>query len=344
MSDILNNLSEEEIAAYSAMPEGERHIVVGSNRVVTVPEELKRIGVQYDHNIETVTFDCPRYWDGHDMSKMVVYINYMTPDGVFGAFVAQNVRVDANDISIMHFDWTISKHVTRVNGNLSFLVCVKNVDDNGRETNHWNSELNKDLYISEGLEADEPILDEGSDVVTQILLRLSAVEQQLENGGSGGAMVFKDIVEELPETANEGDVYKLNRTSWELHSDSVLLDSPWGASIYENDIYISRTGDSGTFAFADDIASAAEKVGKLPAPIKIVSPSDGIEFIINYESQETTYYPPDGGAPEMACNIVGKTTVEGSAFIGGYREDIAMYYAKIEAVTYVYHNGEWIDL
>ena len=182
MSDIFNGLSEEEIAAYSAIPSEEPHIVVGPNRVVTVPESLKRIGVQYDHNIETVTFDCPRYWDGHDMSTMVVYINYLTPNGETGSFVAQNVTVDENDISIMHFDWTISKHVTNSNGYVKFLVCVKDTNSDGIEIKHWNSELNSDLYISEGLElGNEPIQEDYPDVITQILLRLNDVEEAISD-------------------------------------------------------------------------------------------------------------------------------------------------------------------
>ena len=48
----------------------EPHIVIGYDRVVTVPDQLKRLAVQYDHDIETVTFDCPRYWGKHDMSQM----------------------------------------------------------------------------------------------------------------------------------------------------------------------------------------------------------------------------------------------------------------------------------
>lgn len=31
----------------------EPHIVVGSDRMITVPDELKNIAVQYDHNVET---------------------------------------------------------------------------------------------------------------------------------------------------------------------------------------------------------------------------------------------------------------------------------------------------
>ena len=149
--EMLSSLTEEEIAAYTANPE-ERHIIVDETRKITVPDELKRIAVQYDHNIETVTFDCPRYWDNHDMSTMTVYINYKRPDSIFGSYIADNIRIDESDDAIMHFDWTISKNVTEKAGAISFLVCIKTVNDEGKDVNHWNSELNSEMYVSQGLE------------------------------------------------------------------------------------------------------------------------------------------------------------------------------------------------
>lgn len=169
-SELLNSLSEDDIATYTAEPETEEHIVVGEDRFITVPDTLKRIAVQHDHNIETVTFDCPRYWDKHDMSLMKVYINYRRPDGVVGCYVADNVRADETNESIMHFDWTITKNVTVVEGTLTFLVCVREVDAKGYERNHWNSETNDDLYISEGLECDcaSPEIHPDSEIIEGI--------------------------------------------------------------------------------------------------------------------------------------------------------------------------------
>lgn len=153
--ELLNALSETGITTYTATPETEPHIVIGEDRIVIVPDELKRIAVQYDHNIETVTFDCPRYWDGLDMSQMSVRINYKRADKQVGCYKAQNVTVDETDTNIMHFDWTVSRNVTEKNGNIVFLVCVKKVDDDDYEVNHWNSELCNSCYISEGLECDD---------------------------------------------------------------------------------------------------------------------------------------------------------------------------------------------
>ena len=162
--DLLNSLSENDISTKT-----EPHIVVGSNRVITVPSELKRIAVQYDHNIETVTFDCPRYWDDHDMSTMKVYINYTRADNEPGCYIADDVAVDETDTSIMHFSWTISRHVTEAVGPLTILVCIKRVDSDGNEVNHWNSERNTDMTISQGMECGDIIVNKYPDVITYLL-------------------------------------------------------------------------------------------------------------------------------------------------------------------------------
>lgn len=152
----------------------EEHIVVGADRYITVPEPLKRIAVQFDHDVETVTFDCPRYWDDLDMSTMTVYINYKLPNGDLDAYPAKNIKADGD---IMRFDWTISNKVTQYKGNLTFLVCVKKTGTDGVEVNHWNSELCTDMYISEGMECEEQTQLEYSDLITQLLERMTVVEQ-----------------------------------------------------------------------------------------------------------------------------------------------------------------------
>ena len=146
----------------------EPHIVIGDDRIITVPDQLKRLAVQYDHDIETVTFDCPRYWDEHDMSQMSVYINYLRSDSYHATYKADNITVDATDDSIMHFNWTISRNVSLVAGKIVFLVCVRKADGDGNEVNHWNSELCKDCYVSEGLEPNAEELKEAyPDIIEQ---------------------------------------------------------------------------------------------------------------------------------------------------------------------------------
>ena len=175
---LLNSLSEEEMAELSN--ESERHIVIGKDRVIVVPNELKRIAVQFDHDVETVTFDCVRYWDNIDMSTMYIFINYMLPNGNKGSYLAQNVAVDSEDENIMHFMWTISSALTATKGTIKFLVCVKKTDLDGNEINHWNSELNEDIYVSEGLEVSNTVATQNSDIITQLLTKMEVIEEDID--------------------------------------------------------------------------------------------------------------------------------------------------------------------
>ena len=179
--ELLETMSDEEILAQAGDPAEEGHIVINSDRTITVPDELKRIAVQFDHNIETVTFDCPSRWDGIDMSLMQIYINYRCPDNTIGSYVVdkEEVTIDDTDNSIMHFNWKISRNVTKVKGNLMFLVCIKEVDEEGNKITHWNTELCKDLYVSEGLEAEASVLDDYPDIITQLLERMDHVEARV---------------------------------------------------------------------------------------------------------------------------------------------------------------------
>ena len=164
---LASSANDSGISLQLANTTNEPHIVIDSDRVVSVPKELRRIAVQFDHNVETVTFDCPRYWDNLDMSELAVYINYMRKDREVGSYKATNVTVDNINSNLMHFDWTISRNVSLIKGELKFLVCIRKSDANGDEENHWNSELNSEMYISEGLEADETMFEPYPDIISQ---------------------------------------------------------------------------------------------------------------------------------------------------------------------------------
>lgn len=134
-----------------ALTDSEPHIVVGANRFILVPRELKRIGVEGDHNVETVTFDCIRYWDEHDLSTMVVRIIFRCANGYVGEYPVTDVSADDVNPNIMHFTWTIREDVTQAAGSIAFSVCVRDTEDIAKATVHWNSETNKDMYVSPGI-------------------------------------------------------------------------------------------------------------------------------------------------------------------------------------------------
>lgn len=193
--NLLSSLSDEEIASLSGMGSDEEHIVVGPDRFITVPLGLRRIAVQDDHNVETYTFDCPRYWDDNDLSKMAVYINYKLSNGYKDRYPVDNLRVDGD---LIHFEWTISRNVTPVAGTVQISVCAVNTDGEGNEVNHWNSEPNEDMYVSAGLECEEHEIIDDPDLVSQLVRRVMAVEEGLN---LTGVLTVTDIA--------TGKLYKL---------------------------------------------------------------------------------------------------------------------------------------
>lgn len=157
-------------------------IIIDEDRKIHVPESMRRLGVQHDHNIETVTFECPRYWSGRDLSEMTVYINYVAANDTSGKYAVENVVVDEMTI---HFDWIISSSVTKVKGPISFLICAVSIDEEGIETLHWNSEINRQCYITEGLECAETLVANYPDVITYLLTKLNDLEKNVNTGDNG---------------------------------------------------------------------------------------------------------------------------------------------------------------
>lgn len=288
--ELLNSLDLESGEAGSG--DKERHIVIGRDRCITVPEELKKIAVQYDHDIETVTFDCPRYWDEHDMSTMKVYVNYIRSDGYMDKKLCSTPVVDEANSEIMHFDWTISGNVTKMQGTLRFLVCIKKTDAAGNEENHWNSELNEDMYISEGLEPDGNILPEQKDIITDLLVRMEKAESVLD-------MSWVNATDEELERLENDKVNKSGDTvTGDLQVDGALT-TPNAASEPETanlfDKYSTRKTASyheivdKSFAEVQRIVGATVKTKNLiPYPYATAAATvNGVTFSVNSDGSIT---------------------------------------------------------
>lgn len=202
--DLLNSLSDEELAVYLADRSIEPHIVINPDRTVTVPDDLKHIAVKGDHNIETVTFDCPRYWDGHDLSEMQLRIVFQRPDGHREPHPVENLRVDADDESVIHFDWTISGNVTAVQGNISFTVCGKLSNAEGVREREWHTRLNQDLIVDEGMDCSgEEIVEQNPDIIEAILVQLDELKN---TGGVSDEQIANALTAYLEEHPIEAGV------------------------------------------------------------------------------------------------------------------------------------------
>lgn len=181
MSDNITNTNEsgEEVMVTSTNPTTEPHIVVGTDKFITIPEELKKLGIEGEHNIETLTWDCPRYWDEHDLSTMTIYINFELANGTPGTTICKNIVVDETDESMIHFDWVIDGAALEQAGKVKIAACAEVTDEEGTILHSWSTEINDDCFVSKGLRRRNYVASQYPSIVTDLLTRMAAVEQSL---------------------------------------------------------------------------------------------------------------------------------------------------------------------
>ena len=333
--DLLNGLqntdTNNEISLLIAgeNTDTEPHFVINDNRVISVPSELKTIAVQYDHNIETVTFDCPRYWDGHDMSKMVIYINYERADGETGAYLADNVRVDDEDDSIMHFEWTISRNVTSVSGSVTFLVCVKSVDKSGDEQEHWNSERCSDISVAPGLETGEPIEEKYPDVLTQLSDKydtLNKAAARINDATIGtdstySSQKIENLVETvLPSGGEDGNVL-MKKSQGEIWGKVIDDTQPSSTTTTLSASGITQALDTLEQTINGSLDTLEAKVDGKPnindsvSSTTSVYSSDKVDNLLNEISTGSGSVPPGGTAGQVLRKSDDNSIIEWSTII-----------------------------
>lgn len=170
-TELINGLSEEEIAAYAASSSDEPHITIGKDRVITVPIEIKNIGVQFDSMVERRVFDCPRYWNGLDFAdtgRFTLYINYVLPGNVSGRYAVTDVSIDADDANTIHFSCPIGYEVTQNAGDITFSICCEENSDEEFVTK-WNSEpCANGVNVSKGLECMDTMFESYPSVMERV--------------------------------------------------------------------------------------------------------------------------------------------------------------------------------
>jgi hypothetical protein len=141
--------------------------------------------MQFDHNSERVTFDLPRYVEGHDMmdcNKVEVHyknIETKTNKVNLGIYAVDDMKVDDNNENTVVFSWLISINGTKLIGPLNFLVRFSCVADDGTVDYAWHTKLYTGILVPEGMCNIEEIEETYADVLEQWM---SEAETSIENG------------------------------------------------------------------------------------------------------------------------------------------------------------------
>lgn len=181
--------------AYFAINSVTREITTTSSRL-----EL----IQGDHQSERITFEIPRFIEGHDMSLCNrIKINYTNTDKKTkatkkGIYIADDATVESNKVL---FSWLMSSNVTKYYGSLEFLVSFECMDGNNEITYKWSTQLCSLMSVGEGLDNAKSVAVTVSqpDVLENFKNEIS------EDIGKSMNKILAEKVD-VPQTASVGDV------------------------------------------------------------------------------------------------------------------------------------------
>ena len=151
------------------------HAVIDSDNHFTINPVTREISngskkvklMQGDHASEVFTFEIPRHVDGHDMSlcnKIAIhYINVGQIGSNPDVHLVDDASVDDAGENLI-FSWLIYRTATKYPGTLNFLIKFSCVTD-GIIEYQWNTDIFKGITISTGMDNEETIVEEYSDIL-----------------------------------------------------------------------------------------------------------------------------------------------------------------------------------
>ena len=143
-----------------------------ATRTIKNATECKRKIVQFDHDSERLTFELPRYVDGHDMlSCNVVQVHYLNIEAKGGAVNKGVYEVDdlqecPGNSENISCSWLISSNATQYVGSLSFIVRFVCSSDGSVEY-AWNTEVYSGITVANGINNGDSIAEIYPDILEQ---------------------------------------------------------------------------------------------------------------------------------------------------------------------------------
>lgn len=146
--------------------DGVQFAINPTTRAIASRTSTKLKLVQGDHNSERITFEMPRYVDGHDMATAEsVQIHYVNGDSE-GRYEVEDLHVSEADPRNVEFSWLVSRNATKNADSLEFMVKFRCYDD-ADVVYEWNTAEYAKVTVVEGMDNNEEIVEEFPDVIEQ---------------------------------------------------------------------------------------------------------------------------------------------------------------------------------
>lgn len=138
-------------------------VISNDFRTINIPSSVPNLGVENDDDVLRLDFKMPRYVSDTDLSEFSIRINYMNAQRETDVYTVRDKAVGSQYIT---FSWLVGPTATRYKGNTKFIVCAKIADGDGVIEKEFNTTI-ATLPVLEGLEVDEAIVTDYSDVIEQ---------------------------------------------------------------------------------------------------------------------------------------------------------------------------------
>lgn len=149
----------------TGITDGDPHFVIDTVSRKIINNSGKDTLVQYDHNSERLTFELPRYIEGHDMSNCnKVAISYLDVTAA-GLYEVDDLAVKEADTETVAFTWLISSNVTQIVGKIAFAIEFECVQEGGEITYKWHTGVNEDMRVISTITNDATVAQENVDVL-----------------------------------------------------------------------------------------------------------------------------------------------------------------------------------
>ena len=180
--------------------------------------------MQGDHNSERLTFEIPRYVEGHDMSlcdKVIMHfdnIDSQTKKESKHYFISKDVQISPEDEEIVIFSYLIEKTATKYGGSLNFLIEFVCADSDETAGYAWNTDIYSGISVGKGIHNTEIDVEENKDLLEQFKKEvLAEVDKRIAEAGSSVTIDSELSTESTNPVQNKVVAEKFNELSEEIN-------------------------------------------------------------------------------------------------------------------------------
>ena len=188
----------------SGMSTGDDTTLVIDNysRTIHIPNRITNLGVEHDDEVLFLNFKMARYLDDTDLSKFSIRINYINANGDSDAYTVKEDKKVVGE-NFIKFSWQVGPTATAYKGTTKFIVCMKTmktVDGQQVIDKEYNTTV-ASLPVLEGLEVDESIVTQYSDIIEQWREEIFGVTnseiQKIKTAAAQESETLRESVEEV---------------------------------------------------------------------------------------------------------------------------------------------------